>query len=145
MKEPYMKVLAKHHGPAVMRATLRSVGRSVVDGPGKHRRAIELRNHPFGVPTLSRHGEGNTTRAVLARHVSAPRSRRTWHVWTLCTQEPRGPDRTRQMCRDGRESPSGRKRDMHATRKSDMVIVPWISSNKASQSGGGDEEGKDHA
>ena len=130
MKEPYMEVLAKHHGLAVMRSASRGAGRSVVGEPGKRRRAIELRNHPFGAPTLSEAGEGNTAWTAMARDMSAPRSRRTWHAWTPCGQEPREPGRVRLMWRTGRESPSGRTRDMNAARKSDMVIVPWSLSNK---------------
>ena len=145
MKEPHVKVLAKHHGLAVMRCAPRGAGRSVVGEPGKRRRAIELRNHPFGAPTLSGNGEGNTVWTAKARAMSAPRSRRTWHAWTPCRQEPREPARVRVMFRTGRGSPSGRTRDMNAARKSDRVIVPRNLSNKIAQSDGGDEGGKDHA
>lgn len=45
-------------------------------GRGTCRPAIELRNQPFRVPTLSNRGEGNTRHRAMASDVAARRSRR---------------------------------------------------------------------
>jgi len=58
MKEPYVKGVAAPSRPRVMRRQPRGCRWSV--DRGKRRPAIELRNHPFRVPTLSPQGEGNT-------------------------------------------------------------------------------------
>ena len=143
MKESYSEELANHTGPESCEGVREGALEALTGEPAG--RAIELRNHPFGVPTLSGNGEGNTVWTAKARAMSAPRSRRTWHAWTPCRQEPREPARVRVMFRTGRGSPSGRTRDMNAARKSDRVIVPRNLSNKIAQSDGGDEGGKDHA
>jgi hypothetical protein len=57
MKEPYTEGVATHCDPESC-ADSREAVREAVDR-GTCRPAIELRNHPFGVPTLLHDGEGN--------------------------------------------------------------------------------------
>ena len=58
MKEPYGKGLATSPGPESCAGHGNMAGEALTFGT--RRPAIELRNHFFGVPTLSRQGEGNT-------------------------------------------------------------------------------------
>jgi len=60
MREPYMKGDAAPLWPRVMR--VQSWGCPWSVDRGKRRPAIELRNHPFGVPTSYNVGEGNAER-----------------------------------------------------------------------------------
>jgi hypothetical protein len=53
-------------------------------GMGTCRPAIELRNQPFRVPTLSNCGEGNTQQRALASGAVTRRSRRPW----ACMETP---------------------------------------------------------
>src|SRR5690242_21413874 len=62
-------------------------------GKGTCRPAIELRNHPFRVPTLSNCGEGNTQRRALASGEVARRSQRP----CACMETPNA--RTERACR----------------------------------------------
>jgi RNA-directed DNA polymerase len=69
MKQPYKKGVAPHLGPESCADDRKAVGEALTGGT--RRPAIELRNHHFGVPTLSRQGEGHTgndaKRAVAGR------------------------------------------------------------------------------
>ena len=146
MKEPYMEVLTKHHGLAVMRSASRGAGRSVVDSAGKRRRAIELRNHKFQVPTLSEGGEGNTSRGDMGEPTGGlAQSENLACVDASYGGVGRAWSRPRRCSRTGRGSPQGRTRDAHAIRKSDMGVVPKSAPNKTSRSGCGGAGGKGHA
>ena len=75
-------------------------------GKGTCRPAIELRNQPFRVPTLSDSGEGNTQRRVLASGEVTRRSQRL----CACMETPNA--RTERACwfstgKDGMSSPGG--------------------------------------
>jgi hypothetical protein len=66
MRVPHVEVLADHIGPE----SCGGVGNDAASGGkvdrGKRRRAIELRNHFFQVPTLSLGGEGNIDHSVIS-------------------------------------------------------------------------------
>jgi hypothetical protein len=64
MKEPYMKVVAEHHGPESC-AGGRESAREALTG-GKRRPANELRNHTSGAPTICAEWEGNTVNGVMS-------------------------------------------------------------------------------
>jgi len=68
MKEPYMKGGVAPSWPRVMRGWSRGCAWSV--DRGKRRPAIELRNHPSGVPTLYNDGEGNKKSVNFHKHGS---------------------------------------------------------------------------
>ena len=58
MKEPYIEGVAYHFGPESCAGCREATGEAV--DRGKSRPAIELRNHPSGMPTPWSEGEGNT-------------------------------------------------------------------------------------
>ena len=74
MKEPDMERLATDHGPESC-GGVREDAAEALDR-GKHRPAIELRNHPSGAPTTCCDREGNTPCGANASHATAPRSQR---------------------------------------------------------------------
>ena len=146
MREPYMEVLAKHHGLAVMRSASRGAGRSVVDRSGKRRRAIELRNHKFQVPTLSEGGEGNTSGGMNGEPMGGlAQSENLACVDASYGGVGRAWSCPRRRSRTGRGSPEGCTRGAYATRKSDVAVVPKSAPNKTSRSGCGGAGGKGHA
>ncbi len=96
MKEPYVKGLAAPSRPRVMRGQPRGSTRSV--DRGKRRPAIELRNHPSGVPTMWTEGEGNTVYCAGQRVVYRPRGvKDPEHAWTLYAREPGDLSGTRRL------------------------------------------------
>ena len=58
MKEPYEEGVAHHLDPESCADVREDMGEALTGE--QTGRAIELRNYPFGVPTLSFNGEGNT-------------------------------------------------------------------------------------
>ena len=99
MKEPYMKVQARHHGPESCASPRKGTGEALTgESTG---RATELRKHQFRVPILLLEGEGNTGDRAKASSPSALRSRRTGHVWTLYAREPGDPANSHTCEADG--------------------------------------------
>ena len=89
MKEPYMKVLATHHGPESCGGR-RKATREALTGESTGR-AIELRKLQFRAPIPLLDGEGKTEARVKASGIPALRSLRTGHVWTSYAREPGDP------------------------------------------------------
>ena len=132
MKESYRKGIANHPDPESCQGSrevsLRSVDR------GTSRPGIELRNHPFGVPTLSSEAEGHTLRSVQGELFGDP------------AQSDETPSMFGNSVRENREIPvapaassgpagegSSRKSSMNATGESDGGIVPTKHPNKGGE------------
>lgn len=73
MREPYRKGLATHPDPESC-GVAREGGAEALTG-ARAGRAMEPRNHPFGVPTLYLVTEGNTAAGASASPARAPRGR----------------------------------------------------------------------
>ena len=73
MKEPYRKGLATHPDPESC-GVVREGGAEALTG-ARAGRAMEPRNHPFGVPTLYLMTEGNTPPGATASPTGTPRGR----------------------------------------------------------------------
>ena len=134
MKEPYEEGVAHHLDPESCADVREDMGEALT---GEHTgRAIELRNHPFGVPTLSFYGEGNTTDdATRESFVGAAESRNDGMCGSSMRENretPRPPSPDGGVGRS--EKPSGRTSDMHGLGESDDLTVPAKRANKAEPS-----------
>ena len=134
MKEPYEEGVAHHLDPESCADGREDMGEALT---GEHTgRAIELRNHPFGVPTLSFYGEGNTTDdATRESFVGAAESRNDGMCGSSMRENretPRPPSPDGGVGRS--EKPSGRTSDMHGLGESDDLTVPAKRANKAEPS-----------
>ena len=70
MREPYIEGVAIYGGPEPCVGRSRGWRRSV--GRGTHRRAIEPRNHRFGVPTPYTQAEGNIVVSAIRELAVGP-------------------------------------------------------------------------
>ena len=89
MEELYVEGVATHDGPESCVGAREGAGEALTGA--RAGRAIEPRNHQFGVPTLSHEAEGNIAGGVIASCWRTPRGRRTWHVRNLHAREPGDP------------------------------------------------------
>ncbi len=134
MKEPYVEGSSDPPRPRVMAACPQGHVASV--DRGTRRPGIELRNHPFGVPTSLTGREGNTSRGVSASLVIDPAESKTLCMRGRSMHEnreipvaPAGRLRKPSAGRSGKAS--GHNPDAYAVGKSDTSIVPRNAGNNA--------------
>ena len=133
MQEPYREGVAHHPGPESCAGSRKGAGEALT---GVHAgRAIELRNHPLGVPTLSRNGEGYTIGSIMRelsdRHpgVEDPR-----HVWKLLAREPGDPTDAPRGAAGRSAKATSRTADVYVSGESYGPIVPKKRANKIDRS-----------
>ena len=103
MEELYVEGVATHGGPESCVGVCEGVGEALT---GAHAgRAIEPRNHRFGVPTLFEMAEGNIGGGVIASRRRTPRGQKNQCMYgTPCarTGRSRTPARPGDVRRAGR-------------------------------------------
>ena len=95
MRELYTEGVAIHGDPESCVDVREGAGEALTGA--RAGRAIEPRNHQFGVPTLSKRAEGNIAGGAIASRQRTPRGRRTWHVRNLHAREPGDPTAARPV------------------------------------------------
>ncbi len=138
MKAPYVEGSSDPPRPRVMAACPQ--GRVVSVDRGTRRPAIELRNHPSGMPTSLSGREGNTMRGDIASRAIGPAESKTLRMRGRSMHEnreiPEAPAGRLRRPSSGRSGKAcGRNSDAHAGGKSDIGVVPVKAGNKGAARG----------
>jgi len=136
MKASYVKGSSVPSRPRVMAVCSR--GHAVSVGRGTCRPAIELRNHPFGMPTAYDGREGNTMCSDNASCVIGPAESKTLSMYGSSMHENReipatscGEEIALSSDRSGKAC--GHNPDVYVDGKSHIGIVPVNAWNKAGE------------
>jgi len=135
MREPHKKGVAHHLGSESCASVRKGAGEALT---GVHAgQANELRNPHFGVPTLSRQGEGHMKGSVRRERPFDTAESKTLGMCGNSMRENREAPET--SAPDGgakrSEKAKSRKSDMHVSGESDCLIVPTKRANKVGAQG----------
>ena len=133
MKESHREGVAPHPDPESCTGGREAAGEALT---GVHAgRGIELRKHPSGVPTLSRHGEGHTGASAtreLPSDTAEPKTRGMRGNSMLGSRET--PATPPPDVGEGRSAKANRHAaDVYVDGESDGPIIPEKRANKAAE------------